>query len=159
MDRDSGGKAGCRVSIQLHCPDRLPRLTVLKLVHFKSIRQSSSMLNFDSIWAATPLLNHQSNLFLFSGNCAALFESCVGKRCCGNYELAIPGPGILMTQAPPGTRIKCSAASLSSNPQRHDRIVYTKASLYDGVHDARYYNRKSLMNRYCLPRTILKHGK
>jgi len=86
-------------------------------------------------------------------NCAALFESCVGKRCCGNYELANPVLGI-PTQAPPGTRIKCSAASTGG---RHDRMVYTRVSMYPK--DSRYYARKSLMSHYCLPRTILKHGK
>ena len=161
MDRDSGGEAGCRVSIHLHCPDRLPRLTVLKLVHFKSIRQSSTMVNFDSIWAATPLLNHQSNLILFSGNCAALFERCDGIRCCSNYELTIPGSPAV--QIPPWLRatIKCSAAS---DRVMRDQIRYTKVIhdvMYDGPKDARYYAMKSRLNRYCLPRArpIWKLGK
>jgi len=94
-------------------------------------------------------------------NCAALFGRCDGIRCCGNYELAMPGSP--MTQIPPWMRatIKCSAASdrVTGLQIRYTKVIHDV--MYDGPKDARYYAMKSRLNRYCLPRArkIWKAGK
>ena len=160
MDRDSGGEAGCRFLIHLHCPDP-PCLTVLKQVHFKSIRQSSTILNFDSIWAATPLLNNQSNLFLFSVNCAPLFGLCgPNLHCCAdsmdynyNYNIRSIYPiGIPIKQMPPSSpyTIKCSLAEYGFYERygQNPSYQYHKANNWEKMFRMNRINR---MNRYCLP--------
>jgi len=92
-----------------------------------------------------------------ANHCAALFGSC-GRymRCCGNYELTIPGSPVV--QIPPWMHytIKCSAATERVMPDGLPQIRYTKISYmlhgwFDGIKDARYYAFKSSFDRYCLP--------
>jgi len=93
-----------------------------------------------------------------ANNCAALFGRCEGIRCCGNYELSIPGSPA--PQIPPWMHytIKCSAALETVMPDGLPQIQYSKFSYvyglihkYAGIKDARYYAKKSTYDRYCLP--------